>query len=50
MTQLMNGDDTEPQASRQRTIQSVDRAAMLIKAIADSRQPPTVVESRRPAA
>ena len=31
-------------APAQRTIQSVDRAAMLIKAIADSRQPPTVVE------
>ena len=43
MTQLMNGDDTERQGGRQ-TIQSVDRAAMLIKAIADSRQPPTVVE------
>ena len=43
MTQPMSGDDTERQGGRQ-TIQSVDRAAMLIKAIADSRQPPTVVE------
>jgi DNA-binding IclR family transcriptional regulator len=32
------------EGGRQRTIQSVDRAAMLIKAIADSRHPPTVVE------
>ena len=32
------------EGGRQRTIQSVDRAAILIKAIADSRQPPTVVE------
>jgi len=32
------------EGGRQRTIQSVDRAAMLIKAIADSRQPPTVIE------
>ena len=47
MTQLMNGDDTERQGGRQRTIQSVDRAAMLIKAIADSRQPPTVDRARR---
>jgi DNA-binding IclR family transcriptional regulator len=30
--------------ARPRTIQSVDRAATLLKAIADSRQPPTVVE------
>ena len=43
MTELMSGDDTERQGGRQ-TIQSVDRAAMLIKAIADSRQPPTVIE------
>ena len=33
---------TEPQAAQ--TIQSVDRAALLIKAIADSRHRPTVVE------
>ena len=32
------------EGGRQRTIQSVDRAAMLIKAIADSRRPPTVIE------
>lgn len=31
-------------AGRTRTIQSVDRAAALLKAIADSAQPPTVVE------
>ena len=31
-------------ASRSRTIQSVDRAAVLLKAIADSPSPPTVVE------
>ncbi len=31
-------------ASRPRTIQSVDRAAALLKAIADSTRPPTVVE------
>jgi hypothetical protein len=37
MTQPMSGDDTERQGGRQ-TIQSVDRAAMLIKAIADSRR------------
>jgi hypothetical protein len=37
----MSGDDAERQGGRQ-TIQSVDRAAMLVKAIADSRQPPTV--------
>ena len=42
MTQMAN--DTERQAGRPKTIQSVDRAAMLIKAIADSRQPPTVIE------
>jgi DNA-binding IclR family transcriptional regulator len=36
--------EAEGQASRPRTIQSVDRAAMLIKAIADSRHPPTVIE------
>jgi DNA-binding IclR family transcriptional regulator len=41
MTQM---DEGERQGGRQRTIQSVDRAAMLIKAIADSRQPPTVIE------
>ena len=34
---------TEP-AGRARTIQSVDRAAALLKAIADSAQPPTVIE------
>ena len=45
MTQLMNGDDTERQGGRQ-TIQSVDRAAMLIKAIADSR-PPRAHRARR---
>jgi DNA-binding IclR family transcriptional regulator len=42
MTQMT--DESERQGGRQRTIQSVDRAAMLIKAIADSRQPPTVIE------
>jgi DNA-binding IclR family transcriptional regulator len=31
-------------SGRSRTIQSVDRAAALLKAIADSRQPPTVLE------
>src|ERR1051325_8236450 len=31
-------------ASRSRTIQSVDRAAALLKAIADSPHPPTVIE------
>jgi DNA-binding IclR family transcriptional regulator len=30
--------------TRARTIQSVDRAATLLKAVADSRQPPTVIE------
>src|SRR5579884_3869821 len=40
MTHML--DDTARQGRQ--TIQSVDRAAMLIKAIADSRQPPTVVE------
>jgi DNA-binding IclR family transcriptional regulator len=34
----------ERSTGRPRTIQSVDRAAALIKAIADSRQPPTVLE------
>src|SRR5947209_5025052 len=42
MTLMAN--EPERQAGRPRTIQSVDRAAMLIKAIADSRQPPTVLE------
>ena len=31
-------------SGRTRTIQSVDRAAALLKTIADSNQPPTVVE------
>jgi DNA-binding IclR family transcriptional regulator len=42
MTGMTN--ETERQAARPRTIQSVDRAATLIKAIADSRHPPTVLE------
>jgi IclR family acetate operon transcriptional repressor len=42
MTQMH--EESERQGGRQRTIQSVDRAAMLIKAIADSRHPPTVIE------
>ena len=37
------------EGGRQRTIQSVDRAAMLIKAIADSRQPRPSSSSRRSA-
>jgi len=37
-------EETNRPAGRPRTIQSVDRAAALIKAIADSRQPPTVLE------
>ena len=45
MSQIMNPTTgTDAVASRPRTIQSVDRAAALIKAIADSRHPPTVVE------
>src|SRR4029077_13513926 len=36
--------NTVTESGGQRAIQSVDRAAILIKAIADSRQPPTVVE------
>jgi len=38
------GPQLAPAATRSRTIQSVDRAALLLKAIADSRRPPTVVE------
>jgi DNA-binding IclR family transcriptional regulator len=46
MMQIMNHSipGTAPTATRSRTIQSVDRAAVLLKAIADSRRPPTVVE------
>jgi DNA-binding IclR family transcriptional regulator len=46
MTQIMNPPSSELAATtgRSRTIQSVDRAAVLLKAIADSRHPPTVVE------
>ncbi len=36
--------ETPARAGRSRTIQSVDRAAALLKAIADARRPPTVVE------
>ncbi len=36
--------DLAPAGGRTRTIQSVDRAAALLKAIADSSHPPTVVE------
>jgi DNA-binding IclR family transcriptional regulator len=42
MTEMAREPASPP--GRPRTIQSVDRAAMLIKAIADSRQPPTVIE------
>jgi len=42
MLQIMS--ELAPAATRARTIQSVDRAAALLKAIADSGQPPTVVE------
>ena len=41
MTQMASESERQ---GRPRTIQSVDRAAMLIKAIADSRHPPTVIE------
>jgi DNA-binding IclR family transcriptional regulator len=46
MTRMMQPATTEPLAGqgRSRTIQSVDRAAALLKAIADARRPPTVVE------
>jgi DNA-binding IclR family transcriptional regulator len=46
MMQIMNptGTETVAPAGRSRTIQSVDRAAVLLKAIADSPHPPTVVE------
>ena len=44
MAQAMNTTELSTSAGRPRTIQSVDRAAALIKAIADSRRPPTVVE------
>jgi len=37
-------EDTAVGPTRSRTIQSVDRAAALVKAIADARRPPTVVE------
>ncbi len=36
--------ETRARTGRSRTIQSVDRAAALLKAIADARRPPTVVE------
>src|SRR4029077_1476731 len=46
MTRIMNPPVSElgVPAGRSRTIQSVDRAAALLKAIADSSRPPTVVE------
>jgi DNA-binding IclR family transcriptional regulator len=45
MSQIMNASASgTATAGRSRTIQSVDRAAMLLKAIADSPHPPTVVE------
>jgi DNA-binding IclR family transcriptional regulator len=46
MMQIMNssGPQLAGTAGRSRTIQSVDRAALLLKAIGDSRHPPTVVE------
>ncbi len=46
MMRIMNSPSPQiaPTAARSRTIQSVDRAALLLKAIADSRRPPTVVE------
>ena len=46
MTRIMNPSVSElaAPAGRSRTIQSVDRAAALLKAIADSSRPPTVVE------
>jgi DNA-binding IclR family transcriptional regulator len=45
MEQIMNASASEAATSgRSRTIQSVDRAAVLLKAIADSPRPPTVVE------
>ena len=46
MTQIMNPttQDVAAPAGRSRTIQSVDRAAALLKAVADSPHPPTVVE------
>ena len=46
MTRIMNPPVSElaAPAGRSRTIQSVDRAAALLKAIADASRPPTVVE------
>ena len=46
MTRIMNPSVSElaAPAGRSRTIQSVDRAAALLKAIADASRPPTVVE------
>jgi DNA-binding IclR family transcriptional regulator len=46
MTRIMNPPVSElgVPAGRSRTIQSVDRAAALLKAIADASRPPTVVE------
>jgi IclR family acetate operon transcriptional repressor len=45
MTHVLESDDARSApAGRSRTIQSVDRAAALLKAIADSPHPPTVVE------
>ena len=45
MTRIMNPSlRARRAAGRSRTIQSVDRAAALLKAIADSSRPPTVVE------
>jgi DNA-binding IclR family transcriptional regulator len=46
MTQIMNpaGSEAVTGQGRSRTIQSVDRAAALLKAIADSPRPPTVLE------
>ena len=46
MTRIMNPPVSElgVPVARSRTIQSVDRAAALLKAIADSSRPPTVVE------
>ena len=46
MTRIMNPAQSESgrSSARSRTIQSVDRAAALLKAIADARRPPTVVE------
>jgi DNA-binding IclR family transcriptional regulator len=45
MTPIMHDTaEASPGALRSRTIQSVDRAAALLKAVADARRPPTVVE------